>query len=159
MKELTIMAPEGFEFSGEQQPRVPSWPNERNAYWWDGPESSYPPTPIADGLHEVHFILKRTAPDMVAVMLPRDVAEWYADKTGDAHITSAMGAVAAAARVALARTTVLIVGPAGCAEVSVEQASDARCALTAYRTQHPQSIYADSGKAAEAAFDKAMGVK
>jgi hypothetical protein len=78
----------------------------------------------------VRIPMRRTAPDMVAVMLPRDVVERRA--SGE-FLHADEPAVNGAAREALARTAVVIAGPAGCAEVSVEDArhllSEEHCLL------------------------------
>jgi hypothetical protein len=65
--------------------------------------------------------VQRTAPDMVALLVPRERAEHIVGG-GEKYWPEPL---VAAAREALARTAVLIAGPAGCAEVSVEDAQHA----------------------------------
>jgi hypothetical protein len=92
-----------------------------------------------DGKHEFseghihpgwYIPLRRTAPQYMAVLLPRDVVERRA--SGE-FLHADEPAVNGAAREALARTAVVIAGPAGLAEVSVEDArhllSEEHCLL------------------------------
>jgi hypothetical protein len=122
-RQITLTAPDGWEFDDGDQPRVPRWPIDKGKHWWDGPDSYGVPVEVQCALTDRHYVLRRTAPDMVAVMLPRDVAEHYIDANGHhVHTCVEDDALEAAAREALARTAVLIAGPAGCAEVSVDDA-------------------------------------
>jgi hypothetical protein len=118
MKELTIKAPEGFEFIDDR-----AWDRRVEA---------------VDGRLEVAYRIRRTAPDMVAALLPRDVAE-DAETALRKHVTCApsqsdrdaiyntnmLYAADAIRKAREARTAVTIAGPAGCAEVSVEDAQHA----------------------------------
>jgi hypothetical protein len=132
MKEIKLTAPEGWEFDGE-----PEF-NEGN-------------------IHPGWYIpLRRAQPAMVAMLLTRRMAEHLQNCALEGHheVTDGLGQ---AAKDALARDAVVIAGPHGCAEVSVEQASDARCALTAHSIDRPTSAFAAGVKAVETALDKALG--
>jgi hypothetical protein len=153
---LVVSPPEGWAWDGDEQPRLPTkgdmvWTGRAEPFKWGPPKYC-----------ERYYILRRTAPDMVAVMLPRDVAEHLAAVISGCGVTEQCihrDALVDTAREALARTAVLIAGPAGCAEVAVEQANAARCALTAHRINTPTSMYSGGVKAVEAALDRAMGAK
>jgi hypothetical protein len=86
----------------------------------DGWERDGQPEFSEGHIHPGWYIpLRRTAPQYMAVLLPRDVVERRA--SGE-FLHADEPAVNGAAREALARTAVVIAGPAGCAEVPLDEA-------------------------------------
>lgn len=151
---------EGFEVTGEfRLPRGGDWyvePPTGTPYQSQG---DFVDTPLADphGYGWRRVILKRTAPGMVAVMLPRGVAVREAKGRDMWEEGSPRRQVGDAAAEALARTAVLIAGPAGCAEVSVEDAQRHTTALQLWPMTTPPTEMDKRRDRLVAAFRKAAG--